>query len=80
MQYIYSYSLHGSLDYLPVTAVFALIILASIYFLYGSANSELAPQEDQGVIITMSTSAPDATLQQRLVYADQVFKKFIILN
>ena len=77
MQRVYSRTLHGSLNYLPVTAVFAVIILASIYFLYGSANSELAPQEDQGVIITLSTSAPDATLQQRLVYADQVYKKFI---
>ncbi|MCX7098211.1 MAG: efflux RND transporter permease subunit [Methylococcales bacterium] len=73
----YSKTLHGSLNYLPVTGLFALIILASIFFLYGSAKSELAPQEDQGVIITMSTSAPDATLQQRLVYADQVYQKFI---
>jgi len=73
----YSRTLHNSLNYLPVTAIFAAIILGSIYFLYGSSNSELAPQEDQGVIITMSAAAPDATLQQRLVYADQVFQKFI---
>ena len=76
VQHAYSRTLHGSLNYLPVTAIFAGIILVSIYFLYGSSNSELAPQEDQGVIITMSTSAPDATLQQRLVYADQVYQKF----
>jgi multidrug efflux pump len=73
----YSRTLHGTLDFLPVTSVFAVLILASIYFLYSSSNSELAPQEDQGVIITMSTAAPDATLQQRLVYADQVYQKFI---
>lgn len=73
----YSRTLHNSLDYLPVTAVFAILMLGSIYFLYGSSNSELAPQEDQGVIITMSSAAPDATLKQRLVYADQVFDKFI---
>ena len=77
VQRVYTRSLHGSLNYLPVTAVFAAIILASIYFLYTSANSELAPQEDQGVIITLSTSAPDATLEQRLVYADQVYQKFV---
>ena len=34
----------------------------SIYFLYTGAKSELAPQEDQGVIITQSTPAPNATL------------------
>ncbi|MDD5463100.1 MAG: efflux RND transporter permease subunit [Methylococcales bacterium] len=73
----YSRTLNGTLNYLPVTSVFAVLILASIYFLYSSSNSELAPQEDQGVIITMSTAAPDATLQQRLVYADQVYQKFI---
>ena len=77
IQRVYSRTLHGSLNFLPVTATFAAIILASIYFLYTSSNRELAPQEDQGVIITMSTSAPDATLQQRLVYAEQVCKKFM---
>ncbi len=73
----YGRTLHGSLNYLPVTAVFALIILCSIYFLYGSANNELAPQEDQGIIITMSTSAPDSTLQQRQMYSRQVFEQFM---
>ena len=73
----YHKTLHHSLNYLPVTAVFAAIILGSIYFLYNACNSELAPQEDQGVIITMATAAPDATLEQRLVYANEVFQKFI---
>ena len=68
--------LHGSLNYLPVTVVFAAIILGSIYFLYTTAKSELTPQEDQGVIITSSTPAPDATLQQKLLYAQQVYKIF----
>ena len=68
---IYARGLHGSLSYLPVTVVFALIVLGSIYFLYVSAKTELAPQEDQGVIISMLTAAPDSTLQQREPYAHQ---------
>ncbi|MBV9757775.1 MAG: efflux RND transporter permease subunit [Alphaproteobacteria bacterium] len=72
----YERRLRRSLDYLPVTAVFALIVLASIWFLYGSAKSELAPEEDQGVIITAATSAPDSTLQQRLMYDRQVYDVF----
>jgi multidrug efflux pump len=72
----YERRLHGSLNYLPVTTVFALVVLGSIYFLYGQAKSELAPQEDQGVIITSSTYAPDATLQQKELYSSQVFKTF----
>lgn len=66
--------LHGSLDYIPVTGVFALLVLSSIYFLYAGTKSELAPQEDQGVVIATSTLAPDATLQQKVLYARQVFQ------
>jgi multidrug efflux pump len=68
--------LHGSLSYLPVTATFAVIILGSIWFLYGSATSELAPQEDQGVIITAATTAADSTLQQRQLYDRQIYQDF----
>jgi multidrug efflux pump len=68
--------LAGSLDYLPVTTVFAAIILSSIYFLYTSATTELAPQEDEGVVLTLATNAPNATLQQKLLYDRQVYKVF----
>ena len=71
---LYARTLHGSLDYLAVTAVFALIVLGSIYFLYASAKHELAPQEDQGVIIASLTAAPDSTLQQREPYAKQNYQ------
>jgi multidrug efflux pump len=72
----YERRLHGSLNYLPVTAVFALIVLGSIYFLYTGAKTELAPQEDQGVVITLSTAAPNSTLQQRQLYSRQVYELF----
>jgi multidrug efflux pump len=68
--------LRGSLEVVPVTALFALIVLGSIYFLYRTAGSELAPQEDQGVVITSSTLAPNATLQQKLLYSRQVYEVF----
>jgi len=68
--------LHGSLNYLTVTATFAVIVLGSIYFLYAGAKSELAPQEDAGIIISSSTLPPNATLQQKLLYAKQVFQIF----
>ena len=72
----YERSLHGSLNALPVTLVFALIVLSSIYFLFTGAKTELAPTEDQGVIITQSIAAPDSTLQQRQLYSRQVYKIF----
>ena len=68
--------LRGSLNYVPVTLTFAAIVLGSIYFLYTTATSELAPQEDEGVVISLSTPAPNATLQQKLLYDTQVNKVF----
>jgi multidrug efflux pump len=73
---LYSRGLHDTLDHLPVTTVFAVIILGAIYFLYAGTTSELAPQEDQGVVITFSTAAPNATLQQRQLYSRKIFDIF----
>ncbi|MBI3431104.1 MAG: efflux RND transporter permease subunit [Hydrogenophilales bacterium] len=72
----YERTLHGSLNFLPVTAVMAVIILGSIYYLYATSMSELAPQEDQGVLISASFNNPTATLGQRQLYAKQVFDVF----
>ncbi len=69
----YERRLRGSLRTIPVTVVFAAMILASIYFLYGSAKTELAPQEDQGVIFAFLTGAPDSTLQQRQMSNQKVY-------
>ncbi|GAB7129664.1 efflux RND transporter permease subunit [Silvimonas sp. JCM 19000] len=72
----YERSLTGSLNYLPVVGVFALIVLVSIYFLFVTSKSELAPQEDQGIVLSMSTGAPNASLKQSQIDAKQVFDVF----
>lgn len=69
---LYMRLLRGSLATIPVTLTFGAIILASIYFLASGAKSELAPQEDQGVVILSSTSAPNATLAQKVVWGQEV--------
>ena len=68
--------LHASLDQLSVVAVFACIVLVSIYFYYGYSKSELAPQEDQGIVIGFITSAPNATLEQKKITAAKVFQTY----
>jgi len=68
----YERMLRSSLRTAPVTLLFTIIVIGSVYFLYTSADSELAPQEDQGVVILLPTSAPDATLQQKELFAQQV--------
>lgn len=72
----YERSLHGSLNFRPVTLVLSVIVLVSIYFLYATSKSELAPQEDQGVLISIAFNAPNATLDQRELFARQVFETF----
>jgi multidrug efflux pump len=68
----YLIKLERSLNFTPVTALFVVIVLASIYYLYGSSKSELAPQEDQSFVVMLGTPAPNATLQQKLLYAPEV--------
>ena len=59
-----------------MTLVFALIVLSSIYFLFTSAKTELAPTEDQGVIITHRSPRRIPRLQQRQLYSREVYKIF----
>ncbi len=76
LQHRYHRALDSSLDTLPVIAVFAGIILVSIYFLYSSAKSELAPMEDQGIIISQVITSPNATLAQTQLYSNAVYKVY----
>lgn len=72
LQKKYEQGLHAALDNLPVIAVFAVIVLLNIYFLYASSKSELAPQEDQGIIVAQLQTAPNAPLPQTQLYSKAV--------
>ncbi|WP_158813987.1 efflux RND transporter permease subunit [Methylocapsa sp. S129] len=63
--------LRGALNSMPVVVVFAALVLSSLAWLYTSASTELAPAEDQGIILLSSTAAANSTLNQRQFYADQ---------
>jgi multidrug efflux pump len=76
----YQGKLERSLRYTPVTVVLVFLVLGSIYFMYSSAKSELAPQEDQGFILFQATSAPNATLQGKSLYDAQAFKIALSTN
>lgn len=75
----YSRVLVKTLRNLPVVLVFAAIILISNYFLFMTSASELAPQEDQGVIISQVTAAANASLAQTQLFSNAVnaiYKKY----
>jgi multidrug efflux pump len=75
LQHRYRRLLESSLTTIPVTVVFAALILSSIYWLYTNSKNELAPEEDQGAILMQSTLAPNATLQQKLLYSAEVYRR-----
>lgn len=69
----YEQLLHGTLNSLNVTIVFSIIILSSIYFLYSTSKSELAPVEDQGIIVSQLVASPNASLAQTQLYSNAVY-------
>ena len=52
----YRRALSGSLDTLPVTLVFATVVLFSIYFMFVTSQNELAPDEDQSILFFQATA------------------------
>lgn len=68
LQQRYRNGLRGTLDYLPVMAVFGAVVLVSCYFLYTTSEFELAPNEDQGLVMVSSSAAPNATLDYTTRY------------
>jgi multidrug efflux pump len=62
--------------HLPVVVAFAVIIFFSNYFLFVTSSSELAPQDDQGLILVQVTAPANASLAQTTFYANQVSQLF----
>jgi len=72
---VYTGMLRSSLETVPVTILFALIILSSIFFLAEGSKSELAPQEDEGADVLFITPAPDSTMQQNALWEHYINAK-----
>ncbi|MDD5576148.1 MAG: efflux RND transporter permease subunit [Acidithiobacillus sp.] len=70
---LYDRLLRGSLNFVPVTLLFAAVIFVSIYFLFTTSRQELAPQEDQGISFNMGTGAPNITPELLGKYGMKIF-------
>ncbi len=68
----YQRVLHGTLDTHLVPVVMGVLLLGATAWLFATSRTELAPQEDQGVVLAQIQGPPNATLQQMQTYADQV--------
>jgi multidrug efflux pump len=69
----YQRRLSGTLQTWPVMAVMGALLFFGVFYLFSTSKSELAPQEDQGVVLGQIIGAPNATAQQMNVYADQAY-------
>jgi multidrug efflux pump len=72
----YQRVLHRSLNYVPVTMVFAAVVLASIYFMFVTTKTELAPPEDQGILFVQTSAPQTATIDYVQTYAREMVKQF----
>lgn len=72
----YSRRLKGTLDYRPVTVLFAACILGLLVFMFMGARKELAPEEDQGVVVVASKAPQYANIDYAMTYAKDMEKLF----
>src|SRR5690606_17149406 len=72
----YQRGLHSTLNSLPATMLFAAVVLGSIYFMFASSTSELAPVEDQSILFFQATAPQTATLDYNEAYTRQIEEAF----
>jgi multidrug efflux pump len=75
----YGRKLDRSLDYKPITLMFAVTILGLVGFLYMHTSKELAPEEDQGIVFAVTKAPKYANIDYLNFYGDrldQAFQKF----
>jgi multidrug efflux pump len=68
----YQRRLHGALNDKQVIALFGVIVLVSTYFLYMTSPRELAPEEDQGIILIFSQSDPYSSLDYLTLFTNEL--------
>lgn len=72
----YRAALSSSLKTVSVMVFFAVVVLISIYFMVMFSQNELAPDEDQGVLIYQGTGPQTATLEYLEKYGQDMQRKF----
>src|SRR5881275_2178204 len=65
-----------SLDYRPVTALFAAAVFVALGFMYLNTSKELAPEEDQGVLFALTKGPQYANLDYLDSYGEELDKAF----
>ncbi|HEY0219745.1 MAG TPA: efflux RND transporter permease subunit, partial [Afipia sp.] len=72
----YGRQLDRSLDYRPVTALFAVVVLGLVGFMYLHTKQELAPEEDQGILFGLVKAPKSANIDYLDYYGEKLDKAF----
>ncbi|MDH0895083.1 MULTISPECIES: multidrug efflux RND transporter permease subunit [unclassified Pseudomonas] len=79
LKHRYQKALHGTLNTRPVVIVFGVIVMCLIPIFLKFTHSELAPEEDQGIVFLFSNAPQPTNLDYMNAYTDQfvkIFKEF----
>lgn len=68
----YMRTLSGTLRFRPVVYVLWVIVALLMVPFYMFSQRELAPAEDQGVVFSILQASPNATIDQTMMFAEQV--------
>jgi len=66
--------LHSLLATYPVLLVMGVLLVVLLVLMFKMSKSELAPEEDQGIVVSQVVGPPTATSDQMQTYADQVYR------
>jgi len=65
-----------SLNWVPVTITVAVLLTLLLGPFFMFAQKELAPKEDQGIVFSILLPSPNATIDQNLIFSQQVQEMF----
>ena len=71
----YQRRLSSTLNFLPVTMIFAFVVLVSIYFMFVSTPNELAPTEDQSIMFLSGRMPQTATIEYNEIYTTELVER-----
>ena len=76
----YARVLSRTLNAVPVTLVFSALVTVSVYFMFVTTPSELAPTEDQGLVLVSSTADASTSPEQLTRYTSALMDEYATLD
>ncbi|TRC76821.1 efflux RND transporter permease subunit [Mesorhizobium sp. WSM4307] len=72
VEHVYERAVTGSLNYRPLTLIIVLALVGVTGFMFTKTSSELAPEEDQGFLLSLVTGPTYATSDYTETYVNQM--------